>query len=99
LGSHPIWKKLPPQHYWSLLIQDAVSAYYAHPLAWDEIGFGGPAYPRGYMRLTNGRPEPWEVDEKRYEWKAPEFTRSDQYTNNEELFSKSRCHGESGSHE
>lgn len=28
-----------------------LSAFYSHPWAWNEIGFGGPAYPRGYMRL------------------------------------------------
>ena len=35
-------------------MQDVVEAYYAHPYAWDEVGFGGPAYPRGYMRLERG---------------------------------------------
>ena len=25
-----------------------------HPWAWNEIGFGGPAYPRGFMRLGGG---------------------------------------------
>ena len=38
-----------------LLVQDCVTAYYSHPWAWDEIGFGGPAYPRAYMRLEAGR--------------------------------------------
>jgi hypothetical protein len=57
--------------FWSLLVGDCVSAYYSHPWAWDEIGFGGPAYPRGYMRLENGLPEPWEVNESRYAWNAP----------------------------
>ena len=33
---------------------DCVEAYYAHPWAWDEIGYGGPAYPRAYMRLEGG---------------------------------------------
>jgi hypothetical protein len=28
-----------------------LSGFYSHPWAWNEIGFGGPAYPRGYMRL------------------------------------------------
>jgi hypothetical protein len=28
-----------------------LSEFYSHPWAWNEIGFGGPAYPRGYMRL------------------------------------------------
>ena len=45
----------------------------------NEIGFGGPAYPRGYMRLENGAREPWEVDEVRYEWAAPEGSLSDDY--------------------
>ena len=74
VGAEAIWKELPPQRLWSLLMNDVVAAYYAHPLAWDEIGFGGPAYPRGYMRLENGEPEPWEVREKRSpgrDWAPP----------------------------
>ena len=66
-----IWRQLPVDRYWLLLIKDVVSAYYAHPYAWDEIGFGGPAYPRGYMRLERGEPEPWESNERRYAWRAP----------------------------
>ena len=57
-----------------LLVQDCVEGYYAHPWAWDEIGFGGPAYPRGYMRLEHGKPEPWEVEEQRYEWSGPPWS-------------------------
>ena len=68
---HPIWAQLPVRRFWTLLMEDCVSAYYSHPWAWDEIGFGGPAYPRGYMRLENGLPEPWEKDEVRYDWNAP----------------------------
>jgi hypothetical protein len=66
-----IWQRLPVKHYWSLLLGDVVEGYYAHPYAWDEIGFGGPAYPRGYMRLERGLPEPWEVHERRYDWAPP----------------------------
>ena len=62
---------MPVHRFWALLMEDCVTAYYSHPWAWDEIGFGGPAYPRGYMRLENGLPEPWERDEQRYEWNAP----------------------------
>ena len=75
-----IWKKMPVTRYWMLLMQDAIEAYYAHPYAWDEIGFGGPAYHAGYMRLEGGKPEPWEVEEQRYEWKAPPTSLSDVYT-------------------
>lgn len=66
-----IWERMGVKHFWSLIVNDAVEAYYAHPWSWDEIGFGGPAYPRGYMRLEEGRPEPWETDEKRYAWAPP----------------------------
>lgn len=68
---HPAWSQMSAHRFWSLLLGDCVTAYYSHPWAWDEIGFGGPAYPRGYMRLENGQREPWEVDECRYEWNAP----------------------------
>ncbi|MGH9477268.1 MAG: gluconate 2-dehydrogenase subunit 3 family protein [Terriglobales bacterium] len=66
-----IFRQMSVQHYWSLLVTDVVQVYYAHPWAWDEIGFGGPAYPRGYMRLERGEAEPWERPEQRYEWCAP----------------------------
>lgn len=78
-AAHEIWRKMSIPRFWMLLMQDTVDAYYAHPYAWDEIGFGGPAYPRGYMRLEGGKPEPWEVEEQRYEWQAPEEALSDIY--------------------
>lgn len=67
-----IWEKMSVHRFWQLILGDAIDAYYAHPWAWDEIGFGGPAYPRAYTRLERGEPEPWEVEEKRYQWRAPE---------------------------
>jgi hypothetical protein len=48
---------------WSVVMRDALSAFYAHPWAWNEIGFGGPAYPRGYARLGVGLSESWEGEE------------------------------------
>jgi len=66
-----IWQRMSVHRFWILLLNDAAEAYYAHPWAWDEIGFGGPAYPRGYMRLENGQPEPWETSEIRYNWLPP----------------------------
>ncbi len=72
-----IWKQMSVRRFWQLLMQDALEAYYSHPWAWDEIGFGGPAYPRAYTRLERGEPEPWEVEEERYEWVAPRYAVSD----------------------
>lgn len=73
-----IWQTMSVHRFWQLIMGDAIDAYYAHPWAWDEIGFGGPAYPRAYTRLERGEPEPWEVEEKRYDWLAPEASLSDE---------------------
>lgn len=70
------WGQLPPHRFFLVMLHDAAKVYYAHPWAWDEIGFGGPAYPRGYMRLERGEPEPWEGEERRYEWDPPPSCRS-----------------------
>ena len=45
------------------LVPDIVTSYYAHPTAWNEIGFGGPASPRGYVRMDFDRRDPWEAAE------------------------------------
>ena len=46
---------------WSLWTRYACTAFYSHPWAWNEIGFPGPAYPRGYLNLGVGGREHWEV--------------------------------------
>ncbi|HUB70694.1 MAG TPA: gluconate 2-dehydrogenase subunit 3 family protein [Acidimicrobiales bacterium] len=58
------WHGLPAGHVWSLWSRYACAAFYAHPWAWNEIGFGGPAYPRGYKVTRPGWHEPWEVGER-----------------------------------
>jgi hypothetical protein len=45
------------------VIPDITHAYYAHPVAWNEIGFEGPASPRGYVRMGLDRRDPWEAVE------------------------------------
>ncbi|MBC5800823.1 MAG: gluconate 2-dehydrogenase subunit 3 family protein [Candidatus Eremiobacteraeota bacterium] len=78
-GAHDIWERMPVHRFFMLLVKDCAENYYAHPYAWDEIGFGGPAYPRAYMRLERGQPEPWEVHERRYEWEPPNASLSGEY--------------------
>jgi hypothetical protein len=55
------WHGLPAAHVWSLWTRYACTAFYAHPFAWSEIGFPGPAYPRGYKNAGVGKLEPFEV--------------------------------------
>jgi len=59
-----IWQRLPAKRWWiHVALRQICGVYYAHPYAWDEIGFGGPAYPRGYAALNHGAPEWWEPRE------------------------------------
>lgn len=97
LVDHAIWHRMPVKRFWMLLLSDCIEAYYSHPFAWDEIGFGGPAYPRAYMRLENGEPETWEVDEVRYPWAPPPWSTSAQTSppDEEEHYGSS---GQGGSH-
>jgi Gluconate 2-dehydrogenase subunit 3 len=55
-----VWDELNPKRAWSVITRAILSAFYSHPWAWNEIGFGGPAYPRGYARFGVGQRESWE---------------------------------------
>jgi hypothetical protein len=55
------WHDLNAAHVWSLWTRYACTAFYAHPHAWSEIGFPGPAYPRGYKNPGVDAREPFEV--------------------------------------
>lgn len=58
------WEGMPLDVFFAKrLVPDIVSAYYGHPTAWNEIGFGGPASPRGYVRTDFDRRDPWEAAE------------------------------------
>jgi hypothetical protein len=59
-----VWRELPAAKAFGVLMRAVLSAFYSHPWAWNEIGFGGPAYPRGYARLGIGMRESWEGEER-----------------------------------
>ncbi len=60
-SSSESWHDKPAQQVWSLWTRYACAAFYSHPWAWNEIGFGGPAYPRGYKNRHVGGREAFEV--------------------------------------
>ncbi|WP_052226801.1 gluconate 2-dehydrogenase subunit 3 family protein [Microbacterium mangrovi] len=64
---HERWHDLPPAALWSLWTRYAATAFYSHPAAWAEIGFDGPAYPRGYRNLGIDRLEGMEMPDARSE--------------------------------
>ena len=55
------WRGWQAKRVWSLWTRYACAAFYSHPWAWNEIGFGGPAYPRGYKNRGLDARERWEV--------------------------------------
>ncbi|GJF12964.1 hypothetical protein NGTWS0302_32610 [Mycolicibacterium cyprinidarum] len=55
------WHHWSAKHVWSLWTRYASTAFYSHPWAWNEIGFSGPAYPRGYLNPGLNAREGFEV--------------------------------------
>lgn len=59
-GEVPEAATLPQKEFFEQLLSTAVEAYASHPVVWSEIGYAGPAYPRGYYRIERGLTDPWE---------------------------------------
>lgn len=49
------------QDVFSKLLTLTVDAWASHPAIWSDIGYAGPAYPRGYYRIEVGLTDPWEA--------------------------------------
>lgn len=58
------WHGMRADRVWSLWSRYACTAFYSHPWAWNEIGFPGPAYPRGYKNPGVNALEPFEVPDQ-----------------------------------
>jgi hypothetical protein len=58
------WHGMVGGHVWRLWMGYACAAFYAYPDVWNEIGFPGPAYPRGYKNMGVNRREPFEVPDQ-----------------------------------
>ena len=56
-----LFEGVDPAAFFTDLLKAAVGVYYAHPEAWSEVGFGGPASPRGYVRMGLDARDPWEA--------------------------------------
>jgi hypothetical protein len=57
------WHGMPGSRVFQLWMRYAATAFYSHPWAWNEVGFPGPAYPRGYKTLAVDVLEPFETRE------------------------------------
>jgi hypothetical protein len=60
----PAWADVPAESFFKhRVLHDVTTSYFTHPTSWNEIGFGGPASPRGYVRLEADRRDSWEAEE------------------------------------
>jgi hypothetical protein len=65
---HESWDGMPSATFFKhRLLTDIVHAYWSHPSAWSEMGWGGPASPRGYVRMGYDERDPWEPAQARGE--------------------------------
>jgi hypothetical protein len=62
------WNQIAAARFFrDILCATIVKIYYAHPLAWNEIGYNGPSSPRGHVRKWEGGVDPWEAPEPKAE--------------------------------
>lgn len=57
------WDTVNVARAFKVAMRYVAQAFYSHPWAWNEMGFGGPAYPRGYAAFGSpdlGEREHWE---------------------------------------
>jgi hypothetical protein len=63
------WETLNVSRAFAVVMRHVCEAFYGHPWAWNEIGFPGPAYPRGYAAFGSphlgDESERWEPKEER----------------------------------
>lgn len=69
------WHGWPAGHVWSLWTRYACTAFYSHPWAWNEMGFPGPAYPRGYLNPGVNARESFEIADQHSADPVPFATR------------------------
>jgi hypothetical protein len=61
------WGSMPPKIFFNRrMAHDIVLAYFSFPTAWNDIGWGGPASPRGYVRMDFDERDPWEAAEVKH---------------------------------
>ncbi len=77
---NPAWGDIPCQLFFKKrVLVDIPAAYYATPTAWNEMGYDGPASPRGYVRMDLNRRDPWEPVELKPDGDAAKVREENQH--------------------
>lgn len=61
LGEEAIWKQMSCDLFYSTLTSEILKIIYSDPSIWSNIGYGGPAYPRGYYAFGPRQFDSWEA--------------------------------------
>jgi hypothetical protein len=61
IGYLNIWQDVNPQLFFKTLLKELISIVYSDPSIWSDIGYGGPAYPRGYYAFGPEQFDSWEA--------------------------------------
>jgi hypothetical protein len=56
-----IWQDLKPNLFFKTLLKELISIVYSDPSIWSDIGYGGPAFPRGYYSFGPKQFDQWEA--------------------------------------
>ncbi|MFC0523372.1 gluconate 2-dehydrogenase subunit 3 family protein [Pontibacillus salicampi] len=60
-GNPEVWMPVKSDLFFSTLASELVKIVYSDPGVWSTIGFGGPAYPRGYYAYGPKQFDSWEA--------------------------------------
>jgi hypothetical protein len=61
IGYLNIWEQVNPSLFFKTLMKELVQLVYSDPSIWSDIGYGGPAYPRGYYAFGPEQFDSWEA--------------------------------------
>ncbi|WP_456276145.1 gluconate 2-dehydrogenase subunit 3 family protein [Bacillus sp. AK128] len=61
IGYKNIWQDVSPHLFFTTVMKELLPIIYSDPSTWSKIGYGGPAYPRGYYAFGPKQFDKWEA--------------------------------------
>ncbi|MFD1738986.1 gluconate 2-dehydrogenase subunit 3 family protein [Bacillus salitolerans] len=61
IGYKNCWQEIAPSLFFKTLMSELIKIVYSDPSIWSKIGYGGPAYPRGYYAFGSRQFDKWEA--------------------------------------
>jgi hypothetical protein len=61
IGYKNCWQQVQPYLFFQTIMDELIPIVYSDPSIWSKIGYGGPAYPRGYYAFGPSQFDKWEA--------------------------------------